>query len=131
MTLYRPTGVAVHHGHMTRRRLLDGRRRHHGADQHPDRRELEREGWRTTLEYRENHVRGRDGRLRQLHVEWCAVGERSMPQRPVVVIEARGSTLDKAWSRLRFQADLADVRLIGDVRAGGSPSASPSRVATA
>jgi hypothetical protein len=44
--------------------------RAHGAAQHVDRRELEHDGWRTTLEYRENHVRARDGRLTQLQVVW-------------------------------------------------------------
>ena len=92
-------------------RLLNGGRRQHGAVQHADRRELEREGWRTTLEYRENHVRGRDGGLRQLHVEWHAVAERSAlgDHRVPLVIAASGSTVDKAWSRLRLAAELADV----------------------
>lgn len=92
-------------------RLLIGGRRQHGAIQHVDRRQLEREGWRTTLEYRENHLRGRDGRLRQLHVEWHAVAERSTlgSDRAPLVITASGSTVDKAWSRLRLGAELADV----------------------
>lgn len=92
-------------------RLLIGGRRQHGAIQHVDRRQLERAGWRTTLEYRENHVRGRDGRLRQLHVEWHAVAERSAlgSDRAPLVITASGSTVDKAWSRLRLGAELADV----------------------
>ena len=92
-------------------RLLIGGRREHGATQHADRRQLEREGWRTTLEYRENHARGRDGRLRHVHVEWQAVAERSTlgDRRAPRVITASGSTLDKAWSRLRLAAELADV----------------------
>ena len=92
-------------------RLLIGGRRQHGAIQHVDRRQLERAGWRTTLEYRENHVRGRDGRLRQLHVEWHAVAERSTlgSDRAPLVITASGSTVDKAWSRLLLGAELAVV----------------------
>lgn len=92
-------------------RLLIGGRRQHGAIQHVDRRQLERAGWRTTLEYRENHVRGRDGRLRQLHVEWHAVAERSALGSDLapLVITASGSTVDKAWSRLLLGAELAVV----------------------
>lgn len=94
----------------TRPQLRMGGRRQHGAVQHADRRELEHDGWRTTLEYRENHVRGRDGRLRQLHVQWQAVAERVDADGVLQVISAQGSTVDKAWSRLRLQAELAVVR---------------------
>ena len=95
----------------TRPKLRMGGRRQHGAVPHADRSELERDGWRTTLEYRENHVRGRDGRLRQLHVQWHAVAERVDEEGSLSVISAQGSTVDKAWSRLRLQAELADVRV--------------------
>jgi hypothetical protein len=92
-----------------------GGRRQHGAVQHTDRCELENDGWRTTLEYRENHVRGRDGRLRQLHVQWHAVAERVDDDGSLSVISAQGSTVDKAWSRLRLQAELAAVREVAGV----------------
>ena len=92
-----------------RNRSRLGDRRQHGAVQHRDRRELENEGWRTTLEYRENHVRSRDGRLQQLRVEWHAVAERAGGS-DAVVISACGSTVDKVWSRLRLQAELATVK---------------------
>lgn len=95
----------------TRPKLRMGGRRQHGAVQHADRREMEREGWRTTLEYRENHVRGRDGRLRQLHVQWHAAAERVDDGGTLFVIAAQGSTSDKVWSRLRFEAEMTEVRV--------------------
>lgn len=63
-----------------------------------DRRTLERAGWRTTLDYRENHVRGLDGRL--LHVEpvWTAEAERFDGE--VSVATATGATADEAWASL-------------------------------
>ena len=95
------------------------RERQHGAVlQQCDRRDLERAGWRTTLDYRENLVRARDGRL--LHVEpvWHAEAERSDPgrraglpsERGVDFITATAETADAVWSRLRIEAELANVR---------------------
>ena len=53
------------------------RPRRHGMVLAPeDRRLLERTGWRTTLDYRENHVRGRDGRLLEVVPSWTAEAER-------------------------------------------------------
>lgn len=86
------------------------RRRQHGSVQQFDRCELERSGWRTTLDYQENHVRGRDGRLEQLHVVWRAEAERVGRDGVTQVVAASGSTLAKAWSRLRAEADLVEVR---------------------
>jgi hypothetical protein len=94
-------------------------RREHGSVQHRDRRELERDGWRTTLDYRENHVRGRDGRLRQLHVAWHAEGERLLADGRTVVIAATAMTVDRVWSRLRMEAELADLRVRHDGPAAG------------
>jgi hypothetical protein len=100
-----------------RQRLL--RQRRHGAIlQQPDRRELERSGWRTTLEFRENNVRGRDGRLLEVEEIWHAEAERdpSGPRaRGVDVIHATAESVDEVWARLRRQAELADIR-----RAGGA-----------
>ena len=114
----------------TRSRL--GGRRQHGAVQHADRRDLESEGWRTTLEYRENHVRSRDGRLSQLRVEWHAVAERAEGGEAAVVIAACGSTVDKVWSRLRLQAELSTVKTSAPVptemvapSANGAPIRAP------
>jgi hypothetical protein len=93
-----------------RQRLL--RQRRHGAIlQQTDRRELERAGWRTTLEFRENNVRGRDGRLLQVEEIWYAEAERD-PRgvRGADFIHATAESVDGVWSKLRRQAELADVR---------------------
>lgn len=59
------------------------RRRHSGADRraipHNDRRTLEQAGWRTLLEYRENHVRGEDGTLLAVVPQWTGEAEREAP----------------------------------------------------
>ena len=94
-----------------RQRLL--RQRQHGAVlAQPDRRELERAGWRTTLEFRENNVRGRDGRLLQVEEIWHAEAERDSSERSrgVDFIHATAESVDEAWSKLRRQAELADIR---------------------
>jgi hypothetical protein len=90
------------------------RQRQHGAIlQQADRRELERAGWRTTLEFRENNVRGRDGRLLQVEEIWHAEAERDPAQRSthgVNFVHATAESIDEVWSKLRRQAELADVR---------------------
>jgi hypothetical protein len=88
------------------------RQRQHGAIlQQADRRELERAGWRTTLDFRENNVRGRDGRLLQVEEIWHAEAERSTPREGGVdFIHATAESVDEVWSKLRRQAELADVR---------------------
>jgi hypothetical protein len=93
-----------------RQRLL--RQRQHGAIlQQADRRELERAGWRTTLDFRENNVRGRDGRLLQVEEIWHAEAERSASrERAVDFIHATAESVDEVWAKLRRQAELADVR---------------------
>ena len=99
-----------------RQRLL--RQRQHGAIlQQADRRELERAGWRTTLEFRENNVRGRDGRLLQVEEIWHAEAERERGQRTgrefaggVDFVHATAESVDEVWAKLRRQAELADVR---------------------
>ena len=63
-----------------------------------DRRQLERAGWRTTLDYRENHVRGLDGRLLRVEPVWVATAERYDGE--VAVASAEGSTADEAWANL-------------------------------
>jgi hypothetical protein len=109
-----------------RQRLL--RQRRHGAIlQQADRRELERAGWRTTLEFRENNVRGRDGRLLQVEEIWHAEAERDRAQRTaadlshgadrgVDFVHATAESVDEVWSKLRRQAELADVRRRDDSR---------------
>jgi len=99
-----------------RQRLL--RQRQHGAIlQQVDRRELERAGWRTTLEFRENNVRGRDGRLLQVEEIWHAEAERDPArnasdarERGVDFIFATAESVDEVWAKLRREAELADVR---------------------
>lgn len=100
---------------MPRRALPIVRRdRQHGAVRQPDRRDLERNGWRTTLEYRENHRRGRDGRLLAVTAVWCAEAERDpvarRDGRGVDVISASAGSVEGVWARLRLEAELADVR---------------------
>jgi hypothetical protein len=90
------------------------RQRQHGAIlQQADRRELERTGWRTTLEYRENNVRGRDGCLLQVEAIWHAEAERDPSKRAiggVDFVHSTAETVDEVWSKLRRQAELADLR---------------------
>ncbi len=79
-----------------------------------DRREMERSGWRTTLEFRENNVRGRDGRLLQVEEIWHAEAERDTGDRAnrgAGFVQATAESVDEAWSKLRRQAELADIRL--------------------
>jgi hypothetical protein len=105
------------------------RERQHGAVlQQPDRRDLERSGWRTTLDYRENLIRGRDGRLLQVEPVWHAEAERSdrarhgsgPSERGVDFITATAESVDAVWSRLRVEAELAAVRVPIEHRAQAS-----------
>lgn len=64
---------------------------------------LERAGWRTTLDYRENHIRGRDGRLLEVQPTWTAEAERY--DGDLVVATASGETVEEAWARLRFDIE--------------------------
>jgi hypothetical protein len=90
------------------------RLRQHGAIlQQADRRELERVGWRTTLEFRENNVRARDGRLLQVEEIWHAEAERGMARRDgggMDLIYATAESVDEVWAKLRHQAELVDLR---------------------
>jgi hypothetical protein len=90
------------------------RQRQHGAIlAQTDRRELERAGWRTTLEFRENNVRGRDGRLLQVEEIWHAEAERDGVTRAsmgVDFVHATAESVDEVWAKLRRQAELADIR---------------------
>jgi hypothetical protein len=84
------------------------RARQHGAVLQPSaRRELERAGWRTTLDYRENHVRGLDGRLLRVEAVWTAEAERYDGQ--FVVASAVGGSAEEAWSNLLVEIDAAPV----------------------
>ncbi len=80
------------------------RPRRHGITLEPiDRRVLERGGWRTTLDYRENHLRGRDGRLLEVVPTWTAEAERF--DGDLVVVAAAGATSEEAWALLRVEVE--------------------------
>ena len=75
------------------------RQRRHGAVlEHSDRRALERAGWRTFLQYREDHIRGRDGRLLRVTTTWVAEAESADGE--TTVVTATASTPEDAWARL-------------------------------
>ena len=78
------------------------------------RRELERAGWRTTLDFRENHVRGLDGRLLRVEPVWMAEAERYVGH--VEVASAEGSSADEAWERLADDVAASNVRRTQRVR---------------
>lgn len=84
---------------MSIRRSLDRPRRHGAVLEPADRRALERSGWRTTLDYRENHVRSRDGRLIEVEPCWTAEAERWDGE--LAIASARASTSEAAWACLR------------------------------
>lgn len=91
------------------------RPRRHGVVLEPvDRRALERAGWRTTLDYRENHVRGRDGKLLEVVPVWTVEAERF--DGSLVVASASGPTADDAWAALRAEVDAERTRTTGRIR---------------
>ena len=84
------------------------RPRRHGECIEPvDRRALERAGWRTMLDYRENHIRGRNGRLVEVQAVWVAEAERF--DGAMTVASATGASVEEAWAALR--ADIDDSRV--------------------
>lgn len=86
------------------------RQRRHGAPlECADRRALERAGWRTTLEFCENHVRGRDGRLLTVESRWTAEAERIHGE--VTVASASAATADAAWAKLRHTIESFELRV--------------------
>jgi hypothetical protein len=91
------------------------RPRRHGVLIEPaDRRALERAGWRTTLDYRENHVRGRDGRLLEVVPSWTAEAERFDGE--LVYASAVAATVEEAWARLRDDVEAARAQSTSRVR---------------
>lgn len=91
------------------------RPRQHGPVLEPsDRRVLERDGWRTTLDYRENHVRSLDGRLLRVEPVWTAEAERYDGE--VVVASATGDTAEDAWAQLRARIEASLVTRLRRVR---------------
>jgi hypothetical protein len=83
------------------------RRRRHARSAAPgDRRALELAGWRTLLEYRENHVRDQHGTLVAVMPQWTGEAElvAGTPRagRPAVLVAAAtGETPAAVWAELR------------------------------
>jgi hypothetical protein len=96
------------------RRPVDRARQHGPVLEPADRRALEREGWRTTLDYRENHVRSLDGQLLRVEPVWVAEAERYDGE--VVVAASTGPTADEAWRQLRADIAAAVVTRLRRVR---------------
>lgn len=82
-----------------------------------DRRALERAGWRTTLDYRENHVRSLDGRLLRVDPIWVAEAERY--DGDVAVATASAETADAAWAALCGEIAASRVVTLQRVRVAG------------
>ena len=91
------------------------RPRRHGVMLEPaDRRELERRGWRTTLEYRETHLRSRGGRLLQVIPIWTAEAESY--DGDLLVASADGATTEEAWARLLAEIEADHTRSSSGIR---------------
>jgi hypothetical protein len=71
---------------------------------HRDRHALERAGWRTLLEFRENLVRDHDGALIAVEPQWVGEAERhgcAARRTRALVATATGPTPDAVWAELR------------------------------
>ena len=66
-----------------------------------DRRALERRGWRTLLDYREDHIRDSDGTLVAVVPRWTAEAERADGR---LVTASANAGPDEVWRRLRDAA---------------------------
>jgi hypothetical protein len=66
------------------------------------------------MDYRENHVRSRDGRLVEVHAVWVAEAERF--DGAMVSASAIGATVEEAWATLRADIDCSRVRTLSRVR---------------
>jgi hypothetical protein len=60
------------------------------------------------MDYRENHVRARDGRLVEVEAVWIAEAERFDGM--MVVASATGANVEEAWAALR--ADINEARYL-------------------
>lgn len=91
------------------------RARRHGAVLSPaPRRALERDGWRTTLEFRENHVRSLDGQLLRVEPVWIAEAERYDTE--IAVASCEAPSADEAWERLHADVAASKVNVLRRVR---------------
>jgi hypothetical protein len=98
-------------------------RQHRASLRQLDRHALECAGWRTTLEFRENHVRAQDGRLLGIETVWVAEAERRAGRRGVDaealdVVSATARSESRAWAvLLRSVQELGRQRSRGQVEA--------------
>ena len=91
------------------------RPRRHGECIDPvDRRVLARAGWRTMLDYRENHVRGRDGQLIEIQAVWIAEAERF--DGTMDVASAPATNPADAWATLRADIESSRYRSLSRIR---------------
>src|SRR5262245_3089627 len=91
------------------------RPRRHGLFLEPaDRRALDRAGWRTTLDYREHQLRGRDGRLLEVLPAWTAEAERF--DGDLSFVSAIAPTPDAAWAQLRADVEAGCIRTVSAIR---------------
>jgi len=91
---------------------LRRRRQHRSTLRQIDRRALERDGWRTTLEFRENHVRLDSGQLVDVEPFWLAEAERDG-----AVISATARSESRVWSRLQVRSRGVDQDFFEDASA--------------
>ena len=66
------------------------------------------------MDYRENHIRGRDGRLVEVEAVWIAEAERFDGM--MVVASATGSNVEEAWSALRDDIESSRYRTLSRIR---------------
>ncbi len=66
------------------------------------------------MDYRENHVRGRDGRLVEVEAVWIAEAERF--DGAMIVASAVGSSVEEAWAALRSDIDESRVHTLSRIR---------------
>jgi len=92
-------------------------RRHGECIEPADRRALERAGWRTMLDYRENHVRGRDGQLIEIQAVWIAEAERF--DGTMDVASATAPNAQDAWAILRDDIESSRYRSLSRIRLRG------------
>ena len=119
LAIWQLTGGVLEDGAMTRpndiRRSAHGRRvvfhgdrvprRRHGTVDVDDRTVLERAGWRTTLDYRENHRRDADGVLSDIEPRWRGEAEHVGVDGDIIVYSVVGPTPAAVWRRLRAEAE--------------------------
>ena len=66
------------------------------------------------MDYRENHIRGRDGRLVEVEAVWIAEAERFDGM--MVVASASRSNVEDAWAALRDDIECSRYRTLSRIR---------------